>query len=150
MTAPGAAPQTVCQLQFKPGKDGCRAAPSLRRSTTRAQDVGVEIAETKYAKTLDAVNIVYQVRGNGPVDLVYISGFTSNLEVELEEPRMARFVERLSSFARVILFDKRGTGLSDRHQTPDLEMRVDDIRAVLDSVGSERAVLFGESEGGAL
>lgn len=110
----------------------------------------MEIPETRYAKTVDGVHIAYQVRGKGPVDLVYVMGFAGNFEVDLEEPRGARFMERLSSFSRLILFDKRGTGLSDRHQTPDLDMRVDDLRAVLDAVGSERAVLFGESEGGAL
>ncbi len=110
----------------------------------------MEIPETRYAKTLDAVNIAYQVRGGGAVDVIYVTGFAANFEVELEDTRMARFVNRLTSFARVILFDKRGTGLSDRYQTPDLEMRADDIRAVLDAVGSERVVLFGESEGGAL
>ncbi len=106
--------------------------------------------ETKYAKTIDGVHIAYQVRGEGPVDLVYIMGFASNFEVETEEPRAARFADRLSSFSRLILFDKRGSGLSDHHQTPDLEMRADDLRAVLDAVGSERAVLYGESEGGTL
>ncbi len=108
------------------------------------------IPETRYAKTIDGVHIAYQVRGEGPVDLVYVSGFTGNFEVEIEFPIVARYFDRLSSFSRLILFDKRGTGLSDRRQTPDLEMRADDLRAVLDAVGSERAVLFGESEGGAL
>jgi class 3 adenylate cyclase len=106
--------------------------------------------ETKYAETIDGVHIAYQVRGEGPVDLVFILGFASNFEVEIEEPRAARFADRLSLFSRLILFDKRGSGLSDQHQTPDLEMRADDLRAVLDAVGSERAVLYGESEGGTL
>jgi pimeloyl-ACP methyl ester carboxylesterase len=74
----------------------------------------------------------------------------TNFEVDLEEPRMARFVNGLTRFARVVLFDKRGTGLSDRSHTPDLEKRADDIRAVLDAIGSGSAVLFGESEGDAL
>jgi class 3 adenylate cyclase len=110
----------------------------------------VETPETRYTKTADGVHIAYQVRGEGPIDLVYVMGFVNNLEVALEHPVQARYLERLASFSRLILFDKRGTGLSDRHQTPDLDMRADDLRAVLDAVGSERAVLFGESEGGAL
>jgi class 3 adenylate cyclase len=108
------------------------------------------IPETRYAKTVDGVHIAYQVRGEGPVDLVHVMQFMNHLEVELEHPLAARYLERLASFSRLILFDKRGTGLSDRDQTPDLDMRADDLRAVLDAVGSERAVLFGEAEGGAL
>lgn len=108
------------------------------------------VPEIRYAKTADGVHIAYQVRGDGPVDLVHVMGFTANFEVELEDPRTARFHERLASLSRLILFDKRGTGLSDRQQTPDLDMRADDLRAVLDAVGSERAVLLGHSEGGAL
>ena len=108
------------------------------------------IPETIYAKTVDGVHIAYQVRGDGPVDLVYVMQYANNLEVVTEHPREARFLDRIASFSRLITFDKRGTGLSDRRQTPDLEMRADDLRAVLDAVGSERAVLFGESEGGAL
>jgi class 3 adenylate cyclase len=108
------------------------------------------LPETKYAKTVDGVHIAYQVRGEGPVDLVYIMGFASIFELELQWSPEARFFDRLASFSRLILFDKRGTGLSDRRQTPDLEKRADDLRAVLDAVGSERSVLFGESEGGAL
>ena len=110
----------------------------------------MKIPETKYAKTVDGVNIAYQMRGEGPIDLVFLTGFAANFEVELEDPSMAHFVERLTSMSRVILFDKRGAGLSDRVVMPDLDMRADDLRAVLDAVGSERAVLFGGAEGGAL
>ena len=107
--------------------------------------------KTLYAKTVDGVHIAYQVRGDGPVDLVYIMGFTGNIEVEFEPPWGVRFLERLSSFSRVILFDKRGTGLSDPVVgAPDFDMRADDIRAVLDASGSERAVLLGDSEAGGL
>ncbi len=106
--------------------------------------------ETRYAKTIDGVHIAYQVRGSGPTDMVLILGFAANFEVELEEPSTAAFVDRLASSTRTILFDKRGTGLSDRQLTPDLDMRADDLRAVLDAVGSTQAVLFGHSEGGAL
>jgi DNA-binding SARP family transcriptional activator/pimeloyl-ACP methyl ester carboxylesterase/tetratricopeptide (TPR) repeat protein len=95
-----------------------------------------------------ALNVAYQVTGDGPIDLVLISGFVSHLEKDWEEPRHARFLDRLGSMARLIRFDKRGTGLSDRPPgVPDLESRMDDVRAVMDAVGSERAVLFGYSEG---
>ena len=106
--------------------------------------------ETRYARSGD-VNIAYQVTGAGPRDLVYVPGWVSNIELMWEEPAMARFLERLASFSRLILFDKRGTGLSDRvtnEELPTLEQRMDDVRAVLETVGSERAALFGHSEGG--
>jgi len=104
--------------------------------------------ETRYAKSGDA-HIAYQVMGSGPFDLVLVPGFISHLEIQLEEPRPARFFERLSSFCRLIRFDKRGTGLSDRiGAMPTLEERMDDVRAVMDSVNSKQAALFGFSEGG--
>ena len=106
--------------------------------------------ETRYARSGD-VNIAYQVTGEGPTDLVYVPGWMSNVELMWEEPAMARFLDRLASFSRLILFDKRGTGLSDRvsnDKLPTLEERMDDVRAVLESVGSQRAALFGHSEGG--
>jgi pimeloyl-ACP methyl ester carboxylesterase len=108
------------------------------------------VPETRYAKTVDGVHIAYQVRGDGPIDIVFIYGYAACFEVELEDEPGARLADRLASFSRLIFFDKRGTGLSDRLQTPDLDMRVDDLRAVMDAVGSERAVLLGHSEGGAL
>jgi class 3 adenylate cyclase/pimeloyl-ACP methyl ester carboxylesterase len=102
----------------------------------------------RYAKS-GALNIAYQVTGSGPRDLVLISGFVSHLELDWAEQRHVHFLERLGSFARLIRFDKRGTGLSDRPGgLPDLETRMDDVRAVMDAAGSERAVLFGYSEGG--
>jgi class 3 adenylate cyclase len=104
--------------------------------------------EVRYAKSGD-LNIAYQVTGDGPIDLVLVSGFVSHLEMDWEEPRSAYFLERLSSFSRLIRFDKRGTGLSDRPGgVPDLETRMDDMRAVMDAVGSESAATFGYSEGG--
>jgi pimeloyl-ACP methyl ester carboxylesterase len=104
--------------------------------------------ETRYARSGD-VNIAYQVVGDAPRDLVLVPGWVSNIEVFWEEPACARFLERLASFTRLILFDKRGTGLSDRvADLPNLETRMDDLRAVMDTVGSERAALFGYSEGG--
>jgi pimeloyl-ACP methyl ester carboxylesterase len=108
------------------------------------------LPETRYAKSGD-VNIAYQVLGDGPPDLVVVPGWVSNVDVSWEEPALARFLRRLSSFSRLILFDKRGTGLSDRvADMPSLEVRMDDVRAVMDDVGSERAALFGYSEGGAM
>src|SRR5918999_208362 len=105
---------------------------------------------TQYARSGDA-HIAYQVIGEGPFDVVFVPGFISNLDHLWEEPRRARFFERLASYSRLILFDKRGTGLSDRvGGIPGLEQRMDDVRAVMDAAGSERAALFGISEGGAM
>jgi pimeloyl-ACP methyl ester carboxylesterase len=106
--------------------------------------------ETRYTKSGD-LNVAYQVVGEGPLDLVYVPGWVSNIELMWEEPELARFLTRLASFSRLILFDKRGTGLSDRvpnDRPATLEERMDDVRAVMDAVGSERAALFGHSEGG--
>ena len=106
--------------------------------------------ETMYARSGD-VNIAYQVIGDAPLDLVFVMGWVSHLEYFWREPAFARFLLRLASFSRLILFDKRGTGLSDRvpiNQLPTLEQRMDDVRAVMDAVGSERAALCGVSEGG--
>jgi hypothetical protein len=107
-------------------------------------------APIRYARSGD-VNIAYQVTGEGELDLVLVPGFVSHLELDWDDPRSAYFLDRLGSFTRLIRFDKRGTGLSDRPGgLPDLETRMDDVRAVLDAVGSERAALFGYSEGGPL
>jgi class 3 adenylate cyclase len=104
--------------------------------------------QTHYAKSGD-VSIAYQVTGSGPFDLVYVPGFVSNLDGQLENPGWSHFFSRLSNFSRLIRFDKRGTGLSDRVAgIANLEDRMDDVRAVMDAVGSERAALFGISEGG--
>lgn len=106
--------------------------------------------ETRYARNGD-VNIAYQVIGDAPLDLVFVMGWVSHLEYFWEELSFARFLTRLASFSRLILFDKRGTGLSDRvplNELPTLEQRMDDVRAVMDAVGSKRAALVGVSEGG--
>ena len=106
--------------------------------------------ETMYARSGE-VNIAYQVVGDAPLDLVFVMGWVSHMEYFWREPSFARFLQRLASFSRLILFDKRGTGLSDRvpnDQLPTLEQRMDDVRAVMDAVGSERAALCGVSEGG--
>ena len=108
--------------------------------------------ETQFARSGEA-HIAYQVVGEGPPDVVYVPGWVSNVELNWQEPSYARFLTRITSFARLILFDKRGTGLSDRVRDdalPSLEQRMDDVRAVLDAVGSERTALFGVSEGGSM
>jgi pimeloyl-ACP methyl ester carboxylesterase len=109
-----------------------------------------QVPETHYAQSGD-VNIAYQVLGSGPIDLVFVMGWVSHLEYFWREPHFARFLRRLASFSRLILFDKRGTGLSDRvplRQLPTLEQRMDDVRAVMEAVGSRRAAICGVSEGG--
>ena len=108
--------------------------------------------DTRYAVTDDGVHIAYQVIGDGPVDIVFAHSFVTHIELYWELPSFERLVRSLSSFARVILFDKRGVGLSDRLASvlPTLEARMDDLRAVLDAAGSERALLFGTSDGGAI
>ena len=104
--------------------------------------------EARYAKSGDTY-IAYQVMGEGPFDLVFVPGFISHVEIQMELPAYASFFGRLASFCRVIRFDKRGTGLSDRVSAiPTLEERMDDVRAVMDAAGSTRAALLGFSEGG--
>ena len=103
--------------------------------------------ETKYVR-VGEVHIAYQVLGDGPIDLVWVPGFVSHLEYDWEHPRPARFFRRLASFSRLIRFDKRGTGLSDRVAIPTLEERMDDVKAILDATNSTRAALIGVSEGG--
>ena len=108
----------------------------------------MELPEVRYAQSGD-VNIAYSVVGEGPFDVVFIAGWViSTLELAWDGPPR-EFYERMASFCRLILFDKRGTGLSDRvSDLPDLETRMDDVRAVMDAVGSERAAIIGVSEGG--
>src|SRR5262245_19743450 len=106
------------------------------------------IPETRYAKSGDTY-IAYQVMGDGPFDLVLVPGFTTHLEMHLEQPLYASFVAPLAAFCRLIRFDKRGTGLSDRlGAIPTLEERMEDVHAVMDAVGSKHAVLLGHSEAG--
>jgi pimeloyl-ACP methyl ester carboxylesterase/DNA-binding CsgD family transcriptional regulator len=116
----------------------------------RPRSVPVQLPQTRYAKSGD-VRIAYQVVGHGPIDLVFVPGFISNLDIHWDDPGYAHLMRRLAGFCRLILFDKRGTGLSDRvdiHHLPSLETRMDDVRAVMDAVGSQRAALLGASEGG--
>jgi pimeloyl-ACP methyl ester carboxylesterase/DNA-binding CsgD family transcriptional regulator len=106
--------------------------------------------ETRYAKSGE-LSIAYQVHGSGPTDLLFVQGFVSNIDVAWEEPHLAQYLNRLASFSRLIIFDKRGTGLSDPSPTaPTFAQRMDDIRAVLEAAGSQRAALLGVSEGGPL
>jgi pimeloyl-ACP methyl ester carboxylesterase len=112
----------------------------------------MEQPRTRYARSGE-ISIAYQVVGDKPFDLIWVPGWISNVEESWEVPEYAHFLHRLASFSRLILFDKRGTGLSDRvsnDRLPTLEQRMDDVRAVLDAIGSERAAVFGASEGGNL
>src|SRR4051794_35356340 len=105
---------------------------------------------TRYAKS-GSVSVAYQVIGDGEIDVVLVPGFVSHVEVAWEEPRLARFLTRLASFSRLVMFDKRGTGMSDPIQSPpSMDERMDDIGAVMDKVGSARAAIIGISEGGTL
>jgi pimeloyl-ACP methyl ester carboxylesterase len=108
----------------------------------------VEIPTTHYVKS-DDVHIAYQVFGEGPFDLLFVPGFVSNIEASWRSIDLSAFFRRLASFCRVILFDKRGTGMSDRgSQIFTLEQRMHDVQAILDEAGSKQASLFGVSEGG--
>lgn len=131
------------------------ASPAADADAPRTRSLGTAPASfapppTHYAQSGD-VSIAYQVLGDGPIDLVFVMGWVSHLDYFWREPSFARFLARLASFSRLILFDKRGTGLSDRvSELPTLEQRMDDVRAVLEAVGSSRAALLGVSEGGPL
>ena len=109
----------------------------------------METPETHYAKSGD-VSIAYQVMGSGPFDLVWVQGFVSNVELAWQQPTLAAFIRRLARSCRLIRFDKRGTGMSDRVGVAPLETRMDDVRAVMDAAGSAQAALLGSSEGGPL
>ncbi len=129
-----------------------RAAIGASDDRDVAEDAPLDgIPATRYVVN-DGASIAYQVFGQGP-DLVLIEGFATNVEVQWEHPGIARFLRRLGSFCRVAVLDKRGTGLSERlgrGEAPPLEQRADDVRAVMDAVGMERATVFGSSEGGSL
>ncbi len=111
----------------------------------------VEVPRTRYAVASDGVRVAYQVIGVGPLDLVCAPSAGSHVEIFWEEPSVARYLRRLASFSRLILFDKRGAGMSDRIEgVPTLEQRMDDLRAVMDAADSSRAALLGMSEGAAM
>jgi class 3 adenylate cyclase/pimeloyl-ACP methyl ester carboxylesterase len=128
-------------------------SPLIRASLDAGSIMGVmglTPPPTQYAQSGD-VHVAYQVTGSGEIDVVFAPGTVSHLGLDWERPEKVSFIERLSSFCRLIRFDKRGTGLSDRPLTvATLEERTDDIRAVMDAVGSERAVLLGVSEGASM
>lgn len=129
-------------LQEKPATDFFQPSPINLNSSNKP--------ETRYIQNGE-VNIAYQVIGDGDLDIVFVMGWVSHLEYFWEEPHFAAFLQRLASFSRLILFDKRGTGLSDRvplSELPTLEQRMEDVHAVMDAAGSEKAVLIGVSEGG--
>src|SRR5438046_9294452 len=105
------------------------------------------VSEVRYARSGD-VNIAYRVAGGGPFDVVFVPGTTSHVEVAWDVPFLRALFERIASFARLIVFDKRGTGMSDAVPADSpLEVRMDDVRAVMDAVGSQRAAVIGVSEG---
>ncbi|HYI95024.1 MAG TPA: alpha/beta fold hydrolase, partial [Bryobacteraceae bacterium] len=130
---------------------GYRFIAPVTRVPAKAS-VEIRVPETHYVDS-GGTTIAYQVIGEGPIDLVFVMGWVSHLEYFWTEPRFARFLQRLSSFTRVILFDKRGTGLSDRvplDRLPTIEQRMEDVHAVMDKVGSQRAIICGVSEGGCM
>lgn len=141
---PTATNSSVAQVAAPSGPGATAAPPGTGQGPDRPR--------VSYARS-GTVNIAYQVVGDGPVDLVFVPGFFSNLELNWDEPHLAAFLRRVAASCRLILFDKRGTGLSDPiplDAPPPLEVRMDDVRAVLDQVGSERAIVLGFSEGGAM
>ncbi len=106
--------------------------------------------QTRYARSGD-LHIAYQVVGDGPIDLVYVPSWISQIEHNWDEPRVARYFRRLASFSRLIMFDRRGSGLSDPvPNAPTLEEQMDDVVAVMDAAGSARAAVFALLEGGAM
>src|SRR5687767_2197106 len=110
----------------------------------------MDVRKTRYARSGE-VHIAYQIVGDGPMDIVFAPGLISHLDHQWEDRPTARFYNRLASIGRLILFDKRGTGLSDRNVgMPTLEERMDEIRSVMDAAGSERAALIGYSDGGTM
>ena len=133
----GVGPEAATTRRFREIQGDAPSEPAAALPTTR------------YVRSGD-VKLAYQVIGDGPPDLVLVPGWVSNVECFWEEPRVARFLRRLASIGRLILFDKRGTGLSDRVPVPTLEQRMTDVRAVMDAVGSKRATLVGYSEGGSM
>ena len=131
---------------------GYRLIGVTRAAQAETPDASLDPVPATHYVSNDGASIAYQVYGEGP-DLVLIEGFTTNVEVQWEHPVIARFLRRLGSFCRVVVFDKRGTGLSERlgpGEAPALEQRADDVRAVMDAAGMDRATVFGSSEGGSL
>lgn len=140
----------VVERSGEPAAQGEASAPAAANVLQSTVPLGGPV--TRYARS-GLISIAYQVVGDGPIDIVFVMGWVSHLDMFWTEPSFARFLTRLGSFGRLIVFDKRGTGLSDRvqpNELPTLEQRMDDVRAVMDAAGSKRAVLVGVSEGGPL
>jgi pimeloyl-ACP methyl ester carboxylesterase/DNA-binding winged helix-turn-helix (wHTH) protein len=136
--------------EIEAGEGGYAPGGTVLPPSPAILSIGEFRPETHYVQNGD-VNIAYQVVGDGPIDIVFVMGWVSHLEYFWKHHLFASFLNRLASFSRLILFDKRGTGLSDRvplNELPTLEQRMEDVHAVMDAVGSERAVLIGVSEGG--
>lgn len=133
------------------GRNGrTRVKQGIRLGRAKLPSSMLKVPQTHYARSGD-VSIAYQVYGSGAVDLVQFPGFISHVEDMWQNPAFERYAEQLGSFSRLIRFDKRGTGLSDRHHgIASMEERMDDVRAVMDAAGSDRAFLMGVSEGGPL
>src|SRR3569832_1516623 len=120
------------------------------RRVSKSRGPPMEPGTTRYAKSGE-INIAYQLFGEGPRNIVFTPGFVSHVEHVWEYPQARHFNERMAALGRVVMFDKRGTGMSDRTAAmPTMDERMDDIRAVMDAVGFDRAVLIGISEGGAM
>jgi pimeloyl-ACP methyl ester carboxylesterase len=148
--AEGATSQSYIQTVSKSGYRFVAVVREIqsRERTATVLPVAAEVPRTQYALSGD-VHVAYQVLGDGPIDLVFVPGWITHLEYGWQQPRVAHFLRRLAAFSRLILFDKRGTGLSDRvPEYPTLQDRMDDVRAVMETVRSERAAVFGMSEGG--
>jgi hypothetical protein len=130
--------------------DDARLEREIAASPCTAEDMSADIRDTRYAKTQDSAYIAYQTAGEGPIDLVWQFDFVGNVDLAWEWPGLRGWLPGLAAFCRVILHDRRGTGLSSRNVVPpNLETRVSDLRLVLDAVGSDRPVLAGFSEAGA-
>ena len=132
--------------------EALRASEPASAGPLGARPAATALPEVRYART-GRTSVAYQVVGDGPIDVVVVLGWVSNVELAWQEPHLAGFLRRLARHGRVLLFDKRGTGLSDPiplDAPPSLEQRMDDVRAVMDAAGSETAVVFGISEGGVM
>src|ERR1700722_8661937 len=145
---PGCGGRSCASAQIRCRMPGSTAGDDLSKIRPNAGGTGMLRPETRYARSGD-VHIAYQVVGDGPFDIVFVQGFISNLEVHWEDPGLSHLFNRLGSISRFIVFDKRGSGLSDPgNDMPDLETGMDDVRAVMDAAGSREAALIGASEGG--
>jgi DNA-binding winged helix-turn-helix (wHTH) protein/pimeloyl-ACP methyl ester carboxylesterase len=142
--------RTRARVTIEEEFDDADAAGERSLNASSKNLLNASVPETRYVQNGE-INIAYQVVGDGPIDIVFVMGWVSHLEYFWKEPHFAAFLNRLASFSRLILFDKRGTGLSDRvplSELPTLEQRMEDVNAVMDAVDSKRAVLIGVSEGG--